>query len=60
MSSEERPQQFRPQLAGADEVSNDEIDAQASPRGTARSLPEAKPAWLEQFVWSLLWKFVAV
>ena len=28
--------------------------------GTAHSVTEARPAWLDRFVWSALWKFVAV
>lgn len=30
------------------------------PKGTARSVREARPAWLDRFVWSVLWKLVAV
>lgn len=57
-NGEQRPQS-RPQPSSGG-VSQDKIDAEMPPRGTARSVTEAKPAWLDQFVWSVLWKIVAV
>ena len=59
MSNGEQRPQSRPQ-ASPGGVSQDKIDAEMPPPGTARSVTEAKPAWLDQFVWSVLWKFVAV
>jgi predicted PurR-regulated permease PerM len=58
MTNGERPQS-RPQ-ASPGGVSQGDIDEETLSQGTARSVKEAKPAWLEQFVWSALWKFVAV
>jgi len=55
-NGEQRPQ---PQ-AGSDPLAQDQVDAELPPRETARSVPEARPAWLDQFVWSVLWKLVAV
>ena len=59
MSSAEQGPPSRPQ-AIPDGISEDEIDAEMPSRGTARGVAEAKPAWLDHFVWSALWKFVAV
>ena len=55
MSNEEH----RPQ-APSTEVSHDETDTGMPPRGAARLVMKARPAWLDQFVWSVLWKVVAV
>jgi predicted PurR-regulated permease PerM len=50
----------RPQ-ARPSKFSQDEIDAEMPPRQEASpSGAEAKPAWLGGFVWSVLWKAVAV
>ena len=49
-----------PPHARSGSVPQGEIDAEVQPRGTPRAVTEAKPAWLDRFVWSLLWKFVAV
>ena len=59
MSNGEQGPLSRPQ-ASPGGISEDEIDAEMPSRGTARSMTEAKPAWLDQFVWSALWKFVTV
>ena len=53
-NGEQRPQ------AGPGGVSEEDIDAEVPPRGPARPVMGAKPAWLDKFVWSVLWKFVAV
>ena len=52
-------EEHRPQAPSA-EVSQDETDTGMPPRGAARLVMEARPAWLDQFVWSVLWKVVAV
>ena len=57
MSDGERPPQSGSQAGGG---SQDEIDGEVPPQGTAGSVTDARPAWLDRFVWSLLWKFVAV
>jgi predicted PurR-regulated permease PerM len=54
---EQRPAS-RPR-AGSGDLAQDQLDAEM-PRGTTRSATEAKPAWLEQFVWSVFWKLAAV
>ena len=51
--------EHRPQAPSA-EVSQDETDTGMPPRGAAPLVMEARPAWLDQFVWSVLWKVVAV
>ena len=59
MSDGEQPH-FGPQTS-LRKPSQDEIDAEMPPRDEAsRSGAEAKPAWLGRFVWSVLWKVVAV
>lgn len=55
---EQRPHS-RPQ-ASFGRVAQSQLDAEMPPDGTARSATAAKPAWLDQFVWSVSWKFVAV
>jgi len=59
MSNRERLSQNRPD-ASSGGVSLDRIDPEMPPRDTPRSVIEAKPAWLDQLVWSVLWKLVAV
>ncbi len=59
MSNGEQRPHSRPQ-AGSGRVAQDRVDAAMPPRETARSVTDARPAWLDQFVWSVLWKFVAV
>ncbi|OLT32084.1 hypothetical protein BJF84_02360 [Rhodococcus sp. CUA-806] len=46
--------------AGSGGVSQDGNEGEMPPRETARSVTKAKPAWLDQFVWSVLLKLVAV
>jgi hypothetical protein len=41
-------------------VPHHDADAEMQLPGTARSMTEAKPAWLDQFAWSLLGKVVVV
>ena len=61
MSNGEQGSQSRPP-GSPSSVSQDVSDAEVAPgeRETARSVAEARPAWLNQFVWSVLWKVVAV
>jgi predicted PurR-regulated permease PerM len=59
MRNREHPPQSQPQ-AGSGGVSQDKVDAELSPRETARSVTEVRPAWLDQFVWSVLRKVVVV
>ena len=59
MSTGEKPPLSGPQPSPGG-VSQDDIDTEIASQGTARSVTEPKPAWLDQFVWSALWKFVAV
>jgi predicted PurR-regulated permease PerM len=59
MSKGEQPHS-RPK-ARPSKVSHDELDTEMPPRQEAsRSGEEARPAWLGRFVWSVLWKVVAV
>ena len=58
MSNGEQRPQSRPQ-ASSGGGSQDEIDAKMPPPGR-RSVTDAQPAWLDRFVWRVLWKFVAV
>ena len=60
MNNGERGPQSRPQGDSRSSVPQDAIDAEAAPRETARSGTQARPAWLDQFVWSVLWKVVGV
>jgi predicted PurR-regulated permease PerM len=60
MSNGEQGPLSRPQASPGGISEDDEIDAEMPSRGTARSMTEAKPAWLDRFVWSALWKIVAV
>jgi predicted PurR-regulated permease PerM len=53
-NGEQRPQ------AGQGGASQHETDVEVAPRGSVRSVTEAKPAWLDRFVWSVLGKLVAV
>jgi predicted PurR-regulated permease PerM len=59
MKNREQRPDSRPQ-AGSGRVAQDPIDTEMPPRGTARSVTEARPTWLDQFVWSVLWKIVTV
>ena len=59
MSNGEQLPHSRPQ-AGPGRVAQGRIGAELPSRGPARSVTGARPAWLDQFVWSVLWKFVAV
>lgn len=59
MSSGEQRPQSRPQASSVG-VPQDGIDSEMQPQGPARSVTKAKPAWLDKFVWSVLWKIVAV
>jgi predicted PurR-regulated permease PerM len=59
MSNAERLTRFR-RPASSGGVSHDQIEPEMPPREVARSVTEARPAWLDQFVWSVLWKFLAV
>jgi|SRR4051812_20196585 predicted PurR-regulated permease PerM len=58
MSTGERQSQYRPQASAGG--AQDQIDPEIPPRVTARPVTEAKPAWLDQLVWSVLWKLLAV
>jgi predicted PurR-regulated permease PerM len=57
-NGEQRPQSQSQASTGG--VWQDDIDAGMRPRETARTVTDAKPAWLDHFVWGALWKFVAV
>ena len=59
MSSGEQHAHSGPQ-AGSGRVAQSQMGAELPPRGPERSVTGAKPAWLDQLVWSVLWKFVAV
>ena len=59
MSNGEQRMDSRPR-AGSGRVTQDQIDADVPPRATAPSVTDGQPAWLDRFVWSVLWKFLAV
>lgn len=59
MSDRERPESG-PE-AGSGGASQDATDDAGTPSGKAPlSSPGSKPAWLDHFVWSVLWKLVSV
>ena len=59
MSNGDQRAESRPR-AGQGRVTQDQIDADMPLRATAPSVTGGQPAWLDRFVWSVLWKFLAV
>lgn len=58
MSTGERLSQYRPQASAGG--AQDQIDPEMPPREIAGPVTEGQPAWLDQLVWSVLWKLLAV